>query len=157
MILYFLFDLLYSNKKYKMANSDPANVKALHYIALPFYIWILATVNLVNRKSCGCKSNVVTGINIMTALQIFVSIVFLITTDKNSFGAILLMWMVLSTINIILYFVFFTQIKNQNCLCYRKYKGSLIALLVFNVVGFLFTGGPFIYASILTVYAKSSI
>ena len=121
-----------------------ANVKIVHRISLFVYAWILATVNLVNRNSCGCKSNVVTGINIMTGLQIFVSILILITKYKDDLFIIYCMWMVLSTINIILYFVFFTQIKNQNCLCYRKYKGSLVALLVFNVVGFLLTGGPII-------------
>ena len=118
-------------------NEDPNKIKPLYFITLPFYIWILATVNLVNRKSCGCKSNVVTGINIMTGLQIFVSIVFLISTDKSTLLIIHAMWLILTAINIILYFVFYTQIKNQNCLCYRKYKGSLVALLVFNVIGFI--------------------
>jgi hypothetical protein len=100
---------------------------------IPLNIFVLTMVNIVNQKSCGCKSNVVSGINIMTGIQIILAVLFIKFQDSLIMPLVFL-WQMVSFINIILYFVFFGQIKKQNCECYRKYKGLLITLLVLNVI-----------------------
>ena len=100
---------------------------------IPLNIFVLTMVNIVNQKSCGCKSNVVSGINIMTGIQIVLAVLLIAFRDSGILPLVYL-WQMVTFINIILYFVFFGQIKKQNCECYRKYKGLLITLLVLNVI-----------------------
>ena len=119
-----------------MKDAECKRVALYQWGFIPLNIFVLTIVNIVNQKSCGCKSNVVTGINIMTGIQVVLAVLLIAFRDSGIMPLVIL-WQLVTFINIILYFVFFGQIKKQNCECYRKYKGLLITLLVLNVIAIL--------------------
>jgi hypothetical protein len=99
-----------------------------------FYIWFLTVVNLVNRKSCGCKTNSAGGITTLTVLALILAAIWLMLYKGKTINILLLLVIIFLLISAGMFIAFYKRVKQQNCLCYRKYKGQLTALYVIQIL-----------------------
>ncbi len=104
-------------------------------LGFAFSIWTVVLVYRVSSSRCRCNIGVSTGFKVMLIIQIVVCVLTFLFVEKVPFLIPIMLYIMF--INSILYFVFFVQANDKQCICYRQNKGQMITLLLFAIIGFM--------------------
>ena len=115
--------------------TEKQGIRVLMWIAIPFYIWTLVTVNLIARNAC-CNTIIVSGINIVIGIQFIVGFIIL-SKQIDDVTHLFTLWLLATGISTALFITHFSTLKAKNCHCYRKYKVGLTALTVISSMGLI--------------------